>query len=350
MLIDKWGNVYEGRHGRGGGNLREAFSQGIVAGHALQHNYGSLGVALLGTFTKPGEGEPGVPPTPAMIAALADVLSWESQRNNIDPTAASDFLLTTDDWNAGLRNLSGHRDCLPTICPGGYVYELLPALRTSVASLRGPTPPAISFKAFAGRRATPSSAAKIQFEWKSAGGPMRFLHLLEGWRRYPGSEDVEYLSGLGSDGTPDWKVTEKESASFAQLYGLFGRLGEEPPPGRYSFQVIGLDARGNQSAKREHTILVAAAGNTAPAVKISAPSESAMFNSRIAVQFEGAAFDEEDGDLTYKLVWSSSVQGQIGTGGSFRTMLSPGEHVITASVSDADGVAGVANLRLRMAP
>jgi hypothetical protein len=51
IVIDKWGNIYEGRHGRGQGLSREAFSPGVVAGHALDHNYGSVGIALLGTFT-----------------------------------------------------------------------------------------------------------------------------------------------------------------------------------------------------------------------------------------------------------------------------------------------------------
>jgi hypothetical protein len=86
ILIDKWGNIYEGRHGRGRGLSREAFSPGVVAGHALDHNYGSVGIALLGTFTKPGENnDPGIPLPPAMEKALIDVIAWQAQLHNIDP-------------------------------------------------------------------------------------------------------------------------------------------------------------------------------------------------------------------------------------------------------------------------
>ena len=56
-IIDRFGNIYEGRFGREfAPNDREFISAGVVAGHALSHNYGSTGIALLGTFTKRGEG------------------------------------------------------------------------------------------------------------------------------------------------------------------------------------------------------------------------------------------------------------------------------------------------------
>ncbi|HEX2173234.1 MAG TPA: N-acetylmuramoyl-L-alanine amidase, partial [Dehalococcoidia bacterium] len=40
-LIDRYGNVYEGRYG----------GDNVVAGHALCYNRGSVGIALLGDFT-----------------------------------------------------------------------------------------------------------------------------------------------------------------------------------------------------------------------------------------------------------------------------------------------------------
>ena len=39
------------------------------------------------------------------------------------------------------------------------------------------------------------------------------------------------------------------------------------------------------------------------------------------------------GDLTVSLVWTSDIDAQIGTGGSFSTTLSDGNHTITASVT-----------------
>ncbi len=79
-----------------------------------------------------------------------------------------------------------------------------------------------------------------------------------------------------------------------------------------------------------------------PQVLISSPADSSEFDSDVpeAVQFTGAASDPEDGDLTASLIWTSDVDGQIGTGGSFSInadLLSLGSHDVTASVTDSDG-------------
>ena len=51
----------------------------------------------------------------------------------------------------------------------------------------------------------------------------------------------------------------------------------------------------------------------------------------------GSARDLEDGDLTGQIVWTSSRDGRLGTGGLFTTQLSVGAHTITASVTDSYG-------------
>lgn len=75
-------------------------------------------------------------------------------------------------------------------------------------------------------------------------------------------------------------------------------------------------------------------GNTAPEVVISSPDNGATFESGVTISFVGTATDTEDGDLTSSLVWTSSIAGQIGTGGSFSVVLSDGSHTITASATD----------------
>ena len=69
----------------------------------MDHNYGSVGIALLGTFTKPGENdEPGIMLPEAMERALVDVIVWQCQLHNIDPSESNDYLLVTDQWNRGI--------------------------------------------------------------------------------------------------------------------------------------------------------------------------------------------------------------------------------------------------------
>ena len=77
--------------------------------------------------------------------------------------------------------------------------------------------------------------------------------------------------------------------------------------------------------------------NDPPSILITSPADGSTFDSEAAIFFEGSADDTEDGDLTASLVWTSSIDGSIGTGGSFSTTLSDGNHTVTASVTDSGG-------------
>ena len=81
--------------------------------------------------------------------------------------------------------------------------------------------------------------------------------------------------------------------------------------------------------------------NAAPTVAITAPADGSSTIEGQPVAFSGTATDAEDGDLTASLVWTSSLDGSIGTGGSFSTStLSVGTHAITAQVTNSLGVSG----------
>ena len=58
--------------------------------------------------------------------------------------------------------------------------------------------------------------------------------------------------------------------------------------------------------------------------------------------FTADASDQEDGDLSQQVVWTSSLDGDIAN----VTTLSAGEHLITASVTDTQGVVATADLYL----
>lgn len=88
-------------------------------------------------------------------------------------------------------------------------------------------------------------------------------------------------------------------------------------------------------------------GNTAPSASISSPTDGVTVQEGETVQFQGSADDPEDGSLTGDaLVWTSDVDGQIGTGQSFqRSDLTPADHAVTLTATDSDGAedqAGVA--------
>lgn len=80
--------------------------------------------------------------------------------------------------------------------------------------------------------------------------------------------------------------------------------------------------------------------NSPPTVTIQNPADGSTFNSGDTINFAGIASDPENDDLTASLVWNSSIDGPIGTGGSFSRTLSNGNHVITAFVTDSNGASG----------
>jgi subtilisin len=83
-----------------------------------------------------------------------------------------------------------------------------------------------------------------------------------------------------------------------------------------------------------------------PTVSISSPSDGATFDSGVEILFAGTASDAEEGDLTDGLEWRSSIDGLIGEGGSVSAILSDGNHIITASVTDDGGQTGDASVSI----
>lgn len=108
-LIDWLGNVYEGRVG----------GPGVIAGHALRFNRGSIGIGLIGSFMTEG-------PSAAAIASLQALIRLRA--SHIDVTTASEFSYLAD-----VPNLAGHGDVMITQCPGDELYSLLPEIRGAIA-------------------------------------------------------------------------------------------------------------------------------------------------------------------------------------------------------------------------
>lgn len=89
------------------------------------------------------------------------------------------------------------------------------------------------------------------------------------------------------------------------------------------------------------------AANTAPSVTITAPGNNASFTAGSTITFSGSSNDTQDGSLTASMSWSSSLQGALGTGGSFsRSDLVVGTHTITASATDSGSLTGTASVTI----
>jgi hypothetical protein len=83
--------------------------------------------------------------------------------------------------------------------------------------------------------------------------------------------------------------------------------------------------------------------NTSPVAQISAPSEGSTYTAGDVIQFSGSCSDAEDGTLSsVSLVWTSDVDGQIGTGATCTSStLSAGAHQITLTATDSAGAVGM---------
>lgn len=86
--------------------------------------------------------------------------------------------------------------------------------------------------------------------------------------------------------------------------------------------------------------------NQAPDVTISSPPDGGTSVVGEAVTFSGEANDLEDGPITGSaLVWTSDLDGPIGTGAEFsRDDLSGGFHEITLTATDSEGASGEASI------
>ncbi|MEM6794322.1 MAG: hypothetical protein AAF725_10085, partial [Acidobacteriota bacterium] len=83
--------------------------------------------------------------------------------------------------------------------------------------------------------------------------------------------------------------------------------------------------------------------NAAPKIQaIESPPASQSECACVSCLF--TASDDEDGDLSHLLIWSSDIDGYLGVGTRLLTVLSPGDHVLTAVVVDSGGAAAFETL------
>ena len=231
-LVDKFGNVYEGRHGRGEGTGREILSAGVVAGHDTAHNYGSAGLALLGDATRADW--PMATASGPMWEALVRQAVFESGRHGLRPlrpgastqtgdvdVAASDFLRSDNVWTNGMRNVSGHRETNATTCPGDAAMALLDELRTAVhAGLAGVSRTGVALRpATPGGRETTANTT-LRYEWsletpETGWTLVGYEHCFEGWHKPSKSYDLSYLSGYtsGTQPRPVWTAVGPTTTS-----------------------------------------------------------------------------------------------------------------------------------------
>ena len=213
FLVDRFGQVFEGRAG--------GIARNVVGAHAQGFNTGSVGVAVLGTYSSVGIEQPAKD-------ALVALLAWRLDVAHVDPDS-------TVVWRSGgnprypagtpvlLRAVSGHRDTGPTSCPGQILYETLPDLAALTA--------AVGLPKIYDPRITGSIGDQVRFTAR--------LSTAESWTVTVTRRDGSIAasgSGTGSAVAWTWDATAAAPGSYTWRIaaGLArpasGRLGADPPP------------------------------------------------------------------------------------------------------------------------
>ncbi len=123
FLVDKYGQIFEGRYG--------GITKAVVGAHAMGFNSGSVGIAVIGDY-----GSTAI--TPAARDALVALIAWRLDLAHVDPLSKVVRMSAGNPrYVAGtavtLNAISGHRDVYPTSCPGASLYAQLPSIRAAVA-------------------------------------------------------------------------------------------------------------------------------------------------------------------------------------------------------------------------
>ncbi len=127
FLVDRYGQIFEGRDG--------GADQPVIGAQAQGYNAVSTGVANLGTFSQ-------APQTAAGVQATADLLAWKLSLHGapvagtVEVTSAGGPSNRFPDGAAvTFERIAAHRHADRTSCPGEALLAQLPAIRARAAQL-----------------------------------------------------------------------------------------------------------------------------------------------------------------------------------------------------------------------
>ncbi len=151
FLVDKYGQIFEGRSG--------GIDQAVIGAQAQGFNSVSTGISCLGDFTT-------ITQSPAAVDAIARLLAWKLSLHGT-PVSGQVTVRSaggaTNRFASGVpvtfERISGHRDGNNTSCPGALLYKQLAAIRDRAARYATPaSASALTLTAAAGTLRHPATA------------------------------------------------------------------------------------------------------------------------------------------------------------------------------------------------
>ena len=128
FLVDRYGQVFEGRYG--------GMQRNVVGAHAEGFNTGSVGIAVIGNYSATSLPK-------AAEDALARLIAWRLDVAHVEPLSSVTWVSYGNPrFRVGvpvlLRAVSGHRDTGFTACPGAGIYARLAAIAAEAERIGRP--------------------------------------------------------------------------------------------------------------------------------------------------------------------------------------------------------------------
>jgi uncharacterized protein with LGFP repeats len=207
-LVDKYGQVFEGRAG--------GMDKPVEGAHTGGFNRDTWGVAMLGNFDL-------VTPTPIQLRTTARLLGWRLGLNHLNPrgtvvlaSAGGSFSKFPFGAAPTLPTIFTHRDVGITDCPGNAAYAVMDQIRDIAARFNDPPGPVDLAETLRG--------GAIFARWEATGGTNSFL----------GAPTSPEASGEGQaryatfeHGAIYWSPASGAEPVTGEIYKAWGSLGFE---------------------------------------------------------------------------------------------------------------------------
>jgi uncharacterized protein with LGFP repeats len=210
-LVDKYGQVFEGRFG--------GISKPIRGVHTGGFNTNTWAVCMIGDFTQ-------APPTPEQLRAVGQLLGWRLAMDSVDPK--STVVLTSAGGpdtrfshgaTPNLPTIFGHRDVGNTACPGNAGYAYMDRIRDIAARFKQPPSAQDVAESLRG--------GAIYARWQAMGGMTGSLGAPTS-PEAPSGDSIRYV--LFDHGAIYWSPVTGAQPLLGRIYEAWGTMGYERGP------------------------------------------------------------------------------------------------------------------------